>query len=133
MKKAITILCGLCMILLSCGQQGDNKNNGTTATTSQPVETVSPGKKIFINNCLQCHSLKQDKNGPKLEGVLTRWNNDTTMVVAYIKNSQQVIGAGNARAVKVYHDWNEAAMPPFPNLSDADIKELLAYINAGAE
>ena len=72
--------------------------------------------------------------GPKLGGVITHWNNDTTQLVSYVKNSQQVITAGNnPHVTKLFHDWHEATMPAFPSLSDKDIKDIISYINQGVD
>jgi cytochrome c2 len=124
----VTLVCSL--FLFSCGQnQQDGGKSGNSATS--PIDN---GKQLFMNNCVQCHSISQDKMGPKLGGVITRWNNDTAQLVSYIKNSQQVITNGkNPRVTKLFHDWNEAAMPAFPNLSDKDIKDIISYINQGAD
>jgi len=131
MKKGISICLSLAFFLLSCGQ-GQNENK-TAATEAQgPIN--SNGKQLFINNCQRCHELNQDKMGPKLAGVLSRWNNDTTQLAVFIKDPQQLISGGkNNYANQLYSTWNGAQMPPFANLSESDIKDIIAYINKGVE
>lgn len=132
MKRGISICLSLAFFMLSCGQ-GQNENKTTTATTAQgPVN--SNGKQLFINNCQRCHELNQDKMGPKLAAVLSRWNNDTVQVAAFIKDPQLVISSGkNTYATQLYTTWNGAQMPSFSNLNEADIKDIISYINKGVE
>lgn len=131
MKKGISICMSLAFFMLSCGQ-GQNENKTVTANTQEPVN--SNGKQLFINNCQRCHELNQDKMGPKLAGVLARWNNDTAQLTTFVKDPQQMISSGkNSYANQLYSTWNGAQMPSFINLSEADIKDIIAYINKGAE
>jgi mono/diheme cytochrome c family protein len=117
------------LLLASCG-------SGNEATDSsgvpQETETILPGKKLFINNCVQCHSVSKDKNAPALAGSMERWNNDTVKLVAYIKNSQEVIKT-DPYAAKLYKDWSNMPMPPFPHLTEGEIKEILEYIGKGED
>ena len=132
MKKGISICLLLAFFMLSCGQ-GNNENKTTETTTGQAAVN-SNGKQLFINNCQRCHELNQDKMGPKLAGVVGRWSNDTAQIVAFIQNSQQLISSGkNSRASQLYTTWNGAEMPSFSNLSESDIKDIIRYINNGAE
>jgi cytochrome c2 len=130
--KAITgiIVFALLLTVYSCGTQEAVTNTETT-TSAQPE--ISQGQKLFINNCVQCHNIKKDKIGPKLEGVLARWDNDTTRIHAFIHNSQEAIKKGDPRAVAVYKEWNETMMTPMPHLSDGEIDAILEYINKGVE
>jgi hypothetical protein len=44
-----------------------------------------------------------------------------------------MIKSGDATAVKLYNDWNQTAMNSFPDLSDDDIRGILAYIDTVPE
>ncbi|SRR6185437_448242 len=128
MKRNIIASVAIAMLLTACGQSQQNNSAGNQTT---PEEN---GKQLFVTNCSQCHSINQDKMGPKLAGVISHWNNDTTQVKSFIKNSQQIVSSKqNAYATKLFSDWNQAAMPSFPNLSDKDINDILAYINKGQD
>lgn len=130
MKRSVVLLFAGALLLLSCGQNQNNSSENANVSATP----ADHGKELFMSNCAQCHSLNQDKMGPKLGGVLGRWNNDTTQLISFIKNSQQVIGNNsNAYAAKLFHTWNEAAMPAFPNLQDKDVKDIIAYINNGVD
>lgn len=120
----------LSALLLACG------GSEPTAEQNEP-ETVHPGmtkgKAIFAANCIQCHSLHRDQVGPKLEGAMSRWNNDTARITRFIKNSQEAINMGDPRAIDVYEKWNKTIMTPMPHLTDKDVIELIDYINKGVE
>ncbi|MBK9282983.1 MAG: cytochrome c [Sphingobacteriaceae bacterium] len=85
------------------------------------------GKKIFKQNCGVCHTTTQQKLvGPGLEGVGTKFSED--WLIKWIKDSQALVNSGDALAVKAFEEGNKIAMPPFANLSDQDIKDILSFI-----
>jgi hypothetical protein len=45
----------------------------------------------------------------------------------WIKNSSELIKSGDPQAVKVYEENNKAVMSAFPQLSNADIDNIIAY------
>lgn len=122
-------------MLVACGQSNSsNPTAGATTTGNTPAPVASRGKQLFMNNCAQCHGLKQDKLAPMLDGVFTRWNNDSVKVAEFVKNSQQVIQGGqNAYATALYHKWSDGMMPSFGNLKDDEIQAILTYIHTGVE
>jgi len=69
--------------------------------------------------------------GPALRNVETRLSEseglDREWLYAWIRNSAGVIKSGDAYANKVYNDYGGAAMTAFPQLSDDDLNNLLAY------
>lgn len=97
-------------------------------------EDIDAGKALFRNNCATCHNrnMKDDLTGPALGGVQGRWNNDADLY-AWIRNSSALVASGNEYAVGIYNKWNKVAMTAFPNLTDADIANLLAYVNCTFE
>ena len=130
MKQFVILLLAGTVLLFSCGQDQNTSSENANVYTSP----ADHGKELFTSNCAQCHSINQDKMGPKLSGVLGRWNGDTTQLVSFIKNSQQVIGSnGSPYVTRLFHTWNEAAMPAFPSLTDKDVKDIIAYINKGVD
>ena len=130
MKKLFILLCAA-VVAASCGSESNTASTGEAAT--EPAAAMSNGKKMFVNNCVQCHNITKDRIGPKLEGVLARWDNDTARIHAFIKDSRGAAKAGDPRAVQVLKDWNESPMPPMPHLTDGEINEILEYIGKGIE
>lgn len=86
---------------------------------------AAAGKALFNANCAACHKLDAKMTGPALRGVTER--HDKKWLHAWIKDSQAMIKAGDAAAVKVFNENNKSVMTAFPQLSDADIDNILAY------
>ena len=94
------------------------------------------GKALFNQNCAACHALDRKMTGPALRNVEARLAEDEGLdrewLYKWIKNSPGLIKSGDAYANKVYGEYNQAAMTPFPTLSNADIDNILAYTAAEA-
>ncbi len=104
-------------------------------TTSLSAQEGDPakGKSLFNANCAACHKLNKKATGPALANVETRLEEagkDREWIYAWIKNSSAVIKSGDAYAVKLYNEYNKAAMTAFPQLSNEDIDNILAYTAA---
>ncbi len=91
---------------------------------SQDVD-ISKGKSLFNANCAACHKLNKNLVGPKLSGVTDKYEKE--WLYTWIKNSSAMIKSGDQRAVAVYEEWNKVAMNAFPQLSNDDIDNILAY------
>lgn len=89
---------------------------------------AAKGKQLFNQNCAACHSLNKKMTGPALAGVTEKY--DKEWLYQWIKNSPALIKSGDADAVKIYNEYNQAAMTPFPLLSNEDIDNILAYTDA---
>lgn len=92
------------------------------------------GKALFNQNCAACHALNRKMTGPALANVESRLYEeeglDKEWLYAWIKNSQGLIKSGDAYAVRIYEEYNQAAMTAFPTLSNTDIDNILAYTAA---
>ncbi|WP_036382466.1 cytochrome c3 family protein [Muricauda sp. MAR_2010_75] len=92
------------------------------------------GKQLFNQNCAACHALDRKMTGPALANVEQRLADDEGLdkewLYAWIKNSPGMISSGDAYANKIYAEYNQAAMTPFPTLSNEDIDNILAYTAA---
>lgn len=89
---------------------------------------AAAGKELFNTLCAACHKLDGNSIGPALRGVGER--RDSEWLHQWIKNSQALIASGDEQAVAIFNEYNQVAMPPFPQLSDSDIDNILAYTNA---
>jgi cytochrome c2 len=89
------------------------------------------GKSLFNSNCAACHKLDKDMTGPMLRNVEARLSDeqglDKAWLYAWIRNSSGLIKSGDAYANEVYNKWDKVAMTAFPQFSDADIDNILAY------
>ncbi|WP_299762734.1 c-type cytochrome [uncultured Dokdonia sp.] len=87
------------------------------------------GKALFKTNCAACHKLYKPMTGPALFDVVEKYEEDYEWLGKWIRNSQELIKAGDARAVKVYEENGQKVMNSFSALTDADISNILAYTN----
>ena len=99
------------------------------ATTVAPAATSGgdavKGKEIFNANCAACHKLDAKATGPALRGVGAKY--DKAWLYKWIHNSGDLIKSGDAQAVKVFEENNKVPMTAFPQLSEADIDNIIAY------
>ena len=92
-----------------------------SATSADPAK----GKELFNANCAACHKLDGKATGPELRGVADKF--EAAWLHKWIRNSSDLIKSGDAQAIKVFEDNNKIVMSSFPQLSDADIDNILAY------
>lgn len=85
------------------------------------------GKTLFNQRCAACHKLEQKLIGPPLARISERRTEE--WFVKFVSNSQALIQSGDPQAVAIYKEYNQQVMPPFPDLSDADIKAIWTYLN----
>lgn len=101
----------------------------TAAPTAAPAASGGgdpvKGKEIFNTNCAACHKLDAKATGPALRGVGAKY--EKAWLYKWIHNSGDLIKSGDALAVKVFEENNKVPMTAFPQLSDADIDNIIAY------
>jgi mono/diheme cytochrome c family protein len=102
----------------------------STLLNAQEGDPVK-GKTIFNTNCASCHALDRKMTGPMLRNVETRLEEeeglDREWLNKWIRNSAGLVKSGDAYANKIYKEYNGTAMTAFPQLSDQDITDILAY------
>jgi mono/diheme cytochrome c family protein len=91
------------------------------ASGGDPVK----GKELFNSQCAACHKLDAKMTGPALRGISSRLTNE--WLYKWIRNSQEMIKSGDAEAVRVSKEYNGSVMTAFPQLSNADIDNIIAY------
>ena len=101
-----------------------------TAAPAAAAGDAGAGGAIFKQKCTSCHAIDRQVVGPALKGVTER--HDNAWLVKWIKNSQALVAAGDPAAVKLFNEYNKSVMTPFPELSNDDINNILAYIDAEA-
>ncbi len=102
-----------------------------TTTLSAQEGDSAKGKALFNANCAACHNLDKKMTGPALRFVEQRLADDEGLdrewLYAWIRNSPAIIKSGDAYANKIYNEYGGAAMTAFPQLSDEDLNNILAY------
>ncbi len=127
------ILCGMAFMLAL--------SFNSIAQTAAPVAAAQPtsamatpaaasgdaakGKELFNANCAACHKLDAKMTGPALRGVSGKHSKE--WLYTWIKNSSAMIKSGDADAVKIFNEYNKSVMTAFPQLSNADIDNIIAY------
>lgn len=91
------------------------------------AQDPAKGKELFNANCAACHKLDKKMTGPALRGVLDRYDGDKEWLYKWIKNSGELVKSGDAQAVKIFEEFNQVPMTAFPQLSNEDIDNILAY------
>lgn len=99
----------------------------TTIQAGDPLK----GKEIFNANCAACHKLDAKMTGPALRNVADR--REKAWLYKWVRNSSDLIKSGDATAVKLFEENNKVNMTPFPQLSTADIDNIIAYTSQPAE
>jgi mono/diheme cytochrome c family protein len=83
------------------------------------------GKKLFNVHCASCHKLNKKAVGPALKGVSQKYEKE--WLYTWIKNSSAMIKSGDERAIAIYEEYNRSNMNAFPQLSEMDIDNIIAY------
>lgn len=94
------------------------------------AQNKAEGEKVFKSTCAACHSVGKGKLvGPDLSGVNSRRNEK--WLISWIKSSQTMVKKNDPIGVKLFNEFSKIPMPD-QNLSDGQIKDVLAYIKAGS-
>jgi len=103
----------------------------TASTEAAPVESasggdVAKGEALFKSLCAACHKRYKKMTGPALHGVADKY--DREWIYSWVKNSAAMIAAGDAKAVAIFEEYKRTPMNAFPQLTNADIDNILAYV-----
>lgn len=109
------------------------KSDSSMATAYVPAspevaEAIRVGDAVFKANCTQCHAVNEKIVGPALAGITKR--RPIGWLVPWVRNSAKMIGSGDAYAVKLFDDNGKQQMPSFPQLSDKEIKGIMAWVTS---
>ncbi|MEP6950856.1 MAG: PQQ-dependent sugar dehydrogenase [Ginsengibacter sp.] len=126
MKKRIEIISGavLCLLyFISC-------NTGTSSTGDSAISTdsatIAAGEASFTQYCSGCHNFRSDGIGPELGGLTASVSTD--WIQHFIRDPKKIIESGDVRARELLKTY-KVAMPSFPNLSDSQVKRIIAFLN----
>lgn len=94
-------------------------------TYGQDDVAVQEGKALFNLHCAACHKINRKSIGPPLAGVSNKY--DIEWIYSWVRNSSAMIASGDPQAVAIFEEYNRSVMTNFPQLSDEDIDNILAY------
>ncbi len=89
------------------------------------AQDAAAGKALFNAQCAACHKLDGKMTGPALRDVGNKYEKE--WLYKWIRNSADLIKSGDERANKIYNEFNKSPMSAFPQLSDADLDNIIAY------
>lgn len=130
-SRKLYLSLGLTLIfsLTSIAQVAAPATVTATATPAAPAATQggdpAKGKELFNANCAACHKLDAKSTGPALRGISAKY--EMSWIYKWVHNSSDLIKSGDAAAVKVFTENNKTVMTGFPQLSTADIDNIIAY------
>lgn len=99
-----------------------------TICFSAKADEVQNGKAIFLSRCAACHNVNKTLTGPALAGVMDRHTLD--WIVNFVHSSQTLVKSGDSSAVRLYTQFSRVVMPDHSDLTEENIKSLLAYIKS---
>ena len=102
-----------------------------TVSASLSAQNVEEGEKLYKANCTACHQIDNKLIGPALRGVSDKYSEE--WLIKWIKNSAEMIAAGDPDAIAIWEEYNKSPMTAFPYFSDDDVKNILAYIEQAPE
>jgi len=138
----IAICYSLLPVMNNPAPQLDATQNYFCGTTSFSIpthieisETISPeiGKKLFKNNCAQCHlkNMVSDGTGPALYDSMKRWKHDTLKYRKYIRNSENYMKEFlDERMINLKKKFDFKGNSHVYDFSEDEITSLLIYIDA---
>ncbi len=109
LKKLLTGLSFLFLLTINLYAQGDPVN----------------GKKLYNANCAACHKLDKKLIGPPLKGVSEKRSKE--WLHAWIKDNNALRASGDKDAIAIFEEYNGMPMIAYPQFSDQDIDDVLAY------
>ena len=119
--KYLFILC--VVFFAACNNESEERKE--ELEKKEAVAVNANGETLFKANCASCHKPNEKYVGPALQGAANRWES-RELLYAFVRNSQEIISR-NAYAKKLYDEYNQSPMLPYPNLTDDDIKDILVY------
>ena len=102
-----------------------------TISISASAQNIEEGEKLYKANCTACHHIDNKLIGPALRGVSDKYSEE--WLIKWIKNSAEMIAAGDPDAIAIWEEYNKSPMTAFPYFSDDDVWNILAYIEQAPE
>lgn len=94
--------------------------------STQAQDNIDEGKALFKSRCASCHAIDKRVIGPALKDVDKR--HEEKWIIDFIHSSQTVINSGDEAAIKLFEQYNQTIMPDHKDLSEKQIKNIVAYI-----
>ena len=89
------------------------------------------GEKLFKANCASCHNPVKNATGPKMQGVLQKWqdNGEGDLIYEWVQNPSKLYNSGKSKMAKAIWDWSPTAMTPQGHLSKEEVESIFTYVD----
>jgi hypothetical protein len=123
-KDSITVL----QIFKSAHFAGSDTSANPPLTASKFVDRTNvDGKLVFINNCVVCHSLSKNVEGPRLEDMIAMRSTD--WLYRFFEDREHM--KRDAFHEQMKKEFNNLECPENKNLTRADIVAVVYYVEYG--
>lgn len=140
--KRIIVLFSAAAFIISCGNDSNNANTGTTGTSSETTATdtgtaagtatsgttapasgvtadVDKGLDLIAaSDCLTCHKVEEKLVGPAYREIAAKYSNDQATIDSL---ASKIISGGSGK-------WGQLVMTPHPAISKEDAQTMVKYI-----
>lgn len=120
MKRKYLLVPVLFFLIYACGGQTNQQQSTEESNTqTRGVKEEPKGKQLIAkSDCSACHSEKNKIVGPSYADIANKYENTA-------ENHQYLAGKIEKGGSGV---WGDVPMTPHPQLSEADLKEMVDYI-----
>ncbi|HEY8783164.1 MAG TPA: cytochrome c3 family protein [Mucilaginibacter sp.] len=88
---------------------------------------AAKGGALFNSKCTTCHKIDTRLIGPALGPIISS-DTDDKWLTKWVQNNTALIAAKDKKAVDIFNQYNQMGMTVFPDLSDGDVANILAYV-----
>ncbi|XJR84335.1 c-type cytochrome [Elizabethkingia anophelis] len=103
----------------------------TSALYNAQEGDPAKGAELFKTNCTACHKLDSKLIRPPLKGIVEKVKAEEGLgrdwFQKWIKDNKALRASGDKYANKIFEENGKVEMQQFPNLSEKDIDDILAY------
>ena len=99
--------------------------------TSTSSLSAQDGEKLFKANCASCHHPIKNATGPKMQGVLQKWQDagEEDLIYEWVANPTKLYNSGRSKMAKAIWDWSPTAMTPQGHLSKEEVESIFTYVD----
>ena len=100
-------------------------------TVALHAASVDDGRTLFQSRCARCHMIDQRLVGPALKDIYKSQSEE--WIISFVHSPAKKIHSGDTAAANLYQRFQPTIMPDQADLSNDQIKGLIAYIKAESD
>lgn len=94
-------------------------------------KAIERGRTLFMANCTSCHAVDKVVTGPALAYISER--RSLPWIQVFIRNNKALLSFGDLLACHEFRTYSKISMNVFPTFTDADVDDVLHYIDNEAD